>query len=107
MKPYLMAVVLLTGCSPQRVVEHLPTPPERLVCERAGDRPALPPEYAIDWSKVTTVPQAVAEHDTFVRSIRTREGKVAGYLVEVEDRLFTCWNNAEWRRNYEAGISPK
>lgn len=107
MKPYWMAVALLTGCSPQRVVEHLPTPPERLICERSGDRPALPPEYVIDWSKVATVPQAKAEHDTFVRSIRTREGKVAGYLVDVEGVNFTCWLNVEWRRNYEAGIAPK
>jgi hypothetical protein len=96
----------LTACGDtKRVVESLPTPPERLVCERAGTRPTIPPEHAIDWSQVRTVDQAKVEHGKYVASIRTREGIVAGYVLKLEGNLFTCWNNMEWRRQFEAGVS--
>lgn len=103
-----LAAVLLTlpaaMCGEMRVVEHLPTPPERLVCERAGTRPTIPPAYTIDWSQVRTVAQAKAEHEKYVATILTREGIVAGYVLKVEGNLWRCWNNVEWRRQYEAGI---
>jgi hypothetical protein len=89
----------------KRVAEALPTPPERLVCERAGTRPALPPEHAIDWSKVRTVDAARLEHEKFVTVLRTREGLVAGYVLKLEGVAFTCWNNMKWRREYEAGLA--
>ena len=92
------------SCEERRVVEHLPTPPERLICERAGTRPEIPPEYAIDWSRVTTVAEARAEHERYVGAIRTREGIIVGYIQRVEGVLFTCWTNMQWRRDYEAGI---
>ena len=98
------AAFALAGCEPKRVVEHLPTPPERLVCEPAGTRPAVPPEYAIDWPRIQSVAQARAEHEKFVAALRTREGIVAGYIVGLEGKLFTCWTNAQWRREYEAGL---
>ncbi len=93
------------GCSPKRIAEAIPTPPERLVCETAGSRPAIPAEHRIDWGTVTTVPQARAEHDAYVRSIRSREGVITGYLVSVEGKLFTCWVNTQWRRDFEAGLT--
>jgi hypothetical protein len=110
MKPSALAAALSTcflvaSCGePKRVVEHLPTPPERLVCERSGTRPAVPPEYAIDWTKVRSVAQAKTEHEKFVATLRTREGIVAGYIVAVEGKNFTCWTNMEWRRQFEAGL---
>lgn len=111
MKPTGMALVLLTLCSavsacgePKRIAEALPTPPERLVCERAGTRPVIPAEHKIDWSQITTVEIAKRELQTFVDVIRTRENIVAGYVLRLEGVNFVCWNNMEWRRQYEAGI---
>ena len=95
---------LTSGCETKRVAEHLPTPAERLICEPAGTRPQVPAEYKIDWTKVQTVAQAKAEHERFVGTLRTREGIVAGYIVSLEGKLFTCFSNTEWRRQYEAGI---
>lgn len=95
----------LTACgTTKRVVEHLPTPPERLICERAGTRPTLPQEHAIDWALVRTVPAAKIEHEKFVSVLRTREGLVAGYILKIEGELFRCFNNAQWRREFEVGI---
>lgn len=67
-------------------------------------RPAIPAEYEIDWSAITTVEQARSEHDAYVRSVRTREGIVAGYIVTIEGRLFTCSNNAQFWRDYWRGL---
>jgi hypothetical protein len=98
--------LLVAACGPtKRVVEHLPTPPERLICEPAGTRPAIPPEHQIDWSQVRTVDAARLQHQRFVETIRVREGTVAGYVLKLEGKLFTCWNNMTWRREYEAGIA--
>lgn len=69
-------------------------------CVAAGDRPAIPAEYVIDWSKVLTVPQARAEHETFVRSVRDREGVTVGYIVDIEGKLFACSSDAEWLRDF-------
>lgn len=102
----LLAALTLTACSDtKRVVEHLPTPPERLICERAGTRPTLPPEHAIDWSQIRTVAAAKVEHEKFVAVLRTREGLVAGYILKLEGQLFQCFNNMQWRREYEAGLA--
>ena len=76
------------------------TNPERFICEPAGTRPQVPAEYVIDWSRVTTVPQAHAEHDAFVRLLRSREGVVAGYIVQLEGRHFVCFNNMAWQRDF-------
>lgn len=94
----------LTACGEKRVAVAIKTPPERMVCEAAGDRPSIPAEYAIDWTRVTTVPQARTEHDAYVRSVRSREGAVAGYIVTIEGKLFVCSNNAQWRKEFEAGL---
>lgn len=106
------ALVLSTLClaasacsDTKRVVEYLPTPPERLICERTGTRPSIPPEHQIDWSQVKTVSAAKTEHQKFVDVVRTREGIVAGYILKLEGVNFTCWNNMQWRREYEAGLS--
>lgn len=109
MKRSLMVAALstcfsLAACEKQRVVTALPIPPERMDCVKVSKRPALPPEYVIDWNKVATVPQARAEHDKFVASIRTREGKVAGYILEVEGELFACSNDAAWLRDWQKGL---
>lgn len=99
-----VASMLVAGCETKRVVEHLPTPPSRLVCEPAGTRPAVPPEYAIDWSQVRSIAQAKAEHEKFIAVLRTREGIVAGYILNLEGKLAICRINMQWRRDYEAGI---
>lgn len=78
--------------------------PARLICEAQGERPTLPAEYVVDWSKVQTVAQARAEHDAYVRSVRTREGVIVGYVVTIEGKLFVCSNNAQWWADYWRGL---
>lgn len=95
----------LTACQTDKVVQHLPTPPERLICEAAGERPAIAAEHVIDWTRVVTVDQAKAEHLKYVASIRTREGVLVGYIMRIEGKLFTCHTNVEWRRSYERDLS--
>ena len=98
------AIIILAfaqACAEKRVVTALPTPPERLICEKAGARPSLPAEYSIAWDQVRTVAAAKAEHERFVATLRTREGVVAGYLLRLEGQLHTCWVNAQWRREFE------
>lgn len=101
-----MCCLAASACEPKRIVTHLPTPAERLVCEAKGERPVIAPEYAIDWSKVSSVHQARNEHQRYVASVRSREGKVAAYILNVEGKLFTCWTNMQWRRDFEAAL-PK
>jgi hypothetical protein len=96
-----------SACGPTHIAEALPLPPERLVCEdKPAQRPTVPPEYVIDWSAVTTVAQAHAEHDKYVATVRTREGVVAGYVLLIEGRLFTCFDNVTWLRDSVGGL-PK
>ena len=82
----------------------LKTPPERLRCELAGERPALAGVAPIDWSKVATVDQARAEHARYVTATRDRNGKVTAYILRLEEKLFVCADNAEWRRQFEAAL---
>jgi len=105
----LLAIAFaLTSCGEtKRVAEFIPTPPERLVCEQAGTRPTIPPETTIDWAHVTSVAQAKIEHEGYVKSVRTREGVVAGYVLAIEGKLFTCFNNAQRRREFEADLAKK
>lgn len=93
----------LTGCA-DKIVAPVKPPPERLQCVAAGDRPAVPAEYVIDWSKVATVDQARAEHMKFVASVRTREGIVTGYILRIEGKLWTCSSNAEWLRDFYGAL---
>lgn len=106
MKRSLLAIALstfcLAGCGERpRVVAPLKPPAERMDCRvLESGRPSIPPEYAIDWSKVVTVDQARGEHDAYVRSVRTREGIAAGYIVQLEDRVFLCASDAEWLHDF-------
>jgi hypothetical protein len=110
-----MAALLLTGCGDTvRSVSALrpdKTNPERFVCDLAGTRPTVPPEYKIDWGTVgaaPSVPEAVRlaqlEVAKFVGVLRTREGVVAGYVLNLEDHLFLCFNNVRWQREFYAGL---
>lgn len=58
----------------------------------------------IDWSTVTTVEQARAEHETYVRRVLDRNEIVSAYLVDIEGRLFLCGSNAQWWRDYWDGL---
>lgn len=101
-----MSCLLLTAAScEKKVVASIPTPPERLICDPAGSRPTIPSEYVIDWLSVPDVLTAQSEVKKLMTSIRTREGIVAGYLVNVEGKLFTCFNNMQWRREFEADLN--
>lgn len=105
--PLLMCslAIATSACEPKRIVTNLPPPAERLQCVGVTGRPTIPGEYKIDWSRVTTVAQARSEHEKFVAAIRTREGVIAGYVLEVEGKLFTCSNNAQWLREYYKATS--
>lgn len=99
------SATLLSGCHTVRAVEALPTPADKLVCEAAGPRPKIPPEYQIDWAKVTTVAQARAEHEKYVASVRSREGVEVAYILKIEGQLYVCSSNMQWRRDYEKGLA--
>lgn len=96
----------VSACGEQKyTAEFIPTPPQHLICEKAGTRPTIPAEYQIDWTHVATVAQAKAEHLKYVASIRNREGIVAAYVLKIEGINFVCWNNMQWRRDYEADLA--
>lgn len=101
-----MCCLALTAasCGEKRVVQHIPIPPARLVCEPVPARPTILNEHKIDWSKVKTVEMARSEFDQYVRIQRSREGTVATHLIAVEGQLFACWNNMEWIRAREAEL---
>lgn len=89
------------------------TNPERFVCEPAGTRPPITPDHLMNWQFVgmaATIPEAVerakAEHQKFVAQKNERERIVATYVLLVEDRLFLCANNAQWLREFYAGLPP-
>lgn len=104
----LMSCLALSACTTtKRVALPVKPPAERLQCELAGTRPEIPPEVQIDWGAVMTVLQAHSLHDAYVRSVRTREGLVAGYILSVEGKLFTCANNAAWLREFFAGMPDR
>jgi len=110
MAPVLWTLSFLPvmGCSTtKRIAVPVIPPAERLVCVAAGDRPAIPAEYVIDWSKVITVDQAKAEHLKYVASVRSREGVIVGYVVRIEGQLFACSNNAAWLRDFYSTQTAK
>ena len=94
----------VSACQTKRVVAPLPIPPERMDCVVVNDRPVVPGEYVIDWSKVATVGEARAQHDAFVTRLRQRETLVAGYVVRLEGRVFACADDAQWLRDYTAAL---
>ena len=96
-------LLLATACGKERIVTPIKPPADKLVCEAAGQRPALPAEHVIDWSAVQSVDQAKAEHLKYVASIRSREGVVVAHIVRIEGKLFTCSSNAAWLRDFYAG----
>jgi hypothetical protein len=102
--PLLAAVAALSACTEKRIAVSIKPPPERLQCAPAGERPTIPPEHRIDWQRVSTVAQARSEHDRYVATVRTREGVVAGYVLDTEGKLFLCSNNAAWLRDYFASL---
>lgn len=101
----LSSAIAVSACQEKRIAVALKPPPERLVCVQDGNRPTIPREYVIDWAKVRTVAQARSEHETYVKSIRTREGVIVGYIVSVEAKLFACSSNAQWLREWFAATS--
>lgn len=116
MKRSLTALALLTFCSlslisckEKNVVSASAIPAERMDCVELGKeaRPAIPPEYVIDWSRVTTVPEARAEFQHFVGSVRIRERTVAGYVLRLEGQVFACANDAAWLREVQTKTVAK
>lgn len=101
------SLVLINGCGTKRVVKHIPIPVERMDCTYLKDRPNIPSEYVIDWSKVVSVGQAKDQHEAYVSRLRQRETAIAGYIVKTEGRLFACANDAQWIRDYEKSLTDK
>lgn len=94
----------LAACQTIRAVEPLTIPDDKIDCVAAGERPAIPPEYVIDWDSVATVEMARSEHEAYVRSIRSREGAIVGHIVDIEGKLFACSSDDEWIKNFQAGV---
>lgn len=112
MQRRLLALALSTCCLAvsacnQRIQAPLPIPPDRMDCvvlSGEDGRPKIPAEYVIDWTHVTTVQQAHAEHDAFVTRLRERERPVALYVVRLEGRVFACADDAAWLRDYTSRL---
>lgn len=100
LKALALSTFCLAGCETNRVAVPVKPPADRMDCQALDGRPTIPAEYVIDWTRVMTVDQAKSEHEAFVRSVRTREGIVAGHIVEIEGRLFACSNDAAWLRDF-------
>lgn len=98
------AAALASCGEPKVIAEALPIPAERMDCVEAGSRPAIPPEHKIEWANVSNVLQARQEYNQYVASVRAREGMVAGYVLDLEGRLFLCASDAQWLREWQAGI---
>lgn len=96
-------ISLTAGSCGQRVRIAKP-PADKLACEALAKRPKIPAEYVIDWSKVQTVEQARSEHEAFVRTLRTREGLIAGYIVQIEGNWFSCWSDVKWHADYNEAL---
>jgi hypothetical protein len=71
------------------------------------ERPRISAELVVDWDKVVTVSEARGQFEAYVRSVRSREAQVAGYIVQIEGQLFACGNNAEWWRDYWQAIDKR
>ena len=104
MKRSLLALALsmsCLACAPTRVVVPLKPDPERLDCVELSGRPTIPAEYVVDWTKVVAGGDAAqAEVTRLIASVRSREGIVAGYIVQLEERVFACSNDAAWLRDF-------
>lgn len=81
------------------------------MCELAGTRPTIAPNSAPNWvfiGEARTVQEAVtrarAEVDLYVNRANERERIVANYLLLVEGKLFVCFNNMAWQRDFYAGL---
>ncbi len=110
------ALASLAACGPQTVhsVSALRpdlTNPERFVCELAGTRPPISPDYLMNWQFVgmaTSVSEAIerakAEHKKYVDQGHARELVIATYVLLIEDRLFICSNNMAWQREFYSGL---
>ena len=95
--------MFLAACSnpPVRIAKP---PIDKLTCDALTARPDIPAEYDIDWSTVTTVEGARGEHDAFVRTLRTREGLIAGHIVAIEGNWFSCWSTVKWHADYNGAL---
>lgn len=87
------------------------TNPERFVCELAGTRPTIAPNVAPNWAFVGSAPtvqeavtRAKAEHEAYAKRGNERELVVVNYLLLVEGKLFVCFNNMAWQRDFYAGL---
>ena len=87
------------------------TNPDRFVCELAGTRPTIVPNVAPNWAFVGSAPtvqeavkRAQAEHEEFRKRANERERIVATYLLMVEDKLFLCFNNMTWQKDFYVGL---
>lgn len=87
--------------------------PQWFVCEPAGTRPKIAPEYQIDWGKVAAAPDvahaveaAKGEVGKLIATIRTREGVVAGYVLDLEGKHFVCVNNIQTQLDFWKGLAP-
>ena len=104
MKLSLLALALLMSCSacaPTRVVVPLKPDPERLDCVELAGRPTIPAEYVVDWTRIRAGGDAARDEVTrLIASVRSREGIVVGYVVQLEERVFACSNDATWLRDF-------
>lgn len=110
----LSTLCFVSGCETVRATEALrpdQTNPERFVCETAGSRPEINPEYQIDWASVAAQPTKEAAVEEAKRQVtnqllvqHSREKVVSEYVLKLEGVNFECFNNMQWQKDFYAGL---
>lgn len=122
---YLMscfASFLAVGCTPEKVIERTPIPPERIDCVvLSGDdgRPVLEDLYTVPWDVLATAAEqngwtvgetiavARAEFEKYTTDRNEDDKEIAEYIFRLEDRVFHCASDDEWLRDREEKLDQE
>lgn len=88
----MLAAVLLSACSQERIVANPPPPPPSyLTCE------ALPAVPEID----ALTAYRTGDIEVYLKSeVDVRDGKIARWIVSVRESWFSCWNATQKVKDY-------
>ena len=87
--------MLLMGClaACQKPIElgPPPPPPERLTCEKLPTAPSLAALEVVEIAGVRYYLKSAVD---------LRDSEIAGYIVQVRESWFSCYNDVEWNSIY-------
>lgn len=110
-----------SACGPEPEIRtaSLQVPGDRLDCQAFGTstRPMLPAQHVVDFAELAKSVRAAPTMDAAVKvlvdeidgrllkSVRTREGVIVGYVIEVEGETWHCASDAQWIIDWQAGTA--